>query len=87
MSTSSNKRKSHDAFGATREDAERSPLAPRKDAARAATKDQHHLPAEVWGHVLDYMSYDEVRSALLVGKVIANEAVDYVQRLNIMKSC
>jgi len=45
-----------------------------------------HLPAPVWGHVLDFMPYSEVRSALLVGKHIAVEAVKYVQTLNIMKS-
>ena len=43
-----------------------------------------HIPAPVWGHVLDYMPYGEVRSALLVGKIIAVEAVKYVQTLNIM---
>ena len=45
-----------------------------------------HLPPPVWGHVLDFMPYGEVRSALLVGKLIAVEAVKYVQTLNIMKS-
>ena len=43
-----------------------------------------HIPAPVWGHVLDYMPYGEVRSALLVGKVIAVEAVKHVQTINIM---
>ena len=46
-----------------------------------------HLPAPVWGHVLDYMPYEDVRSALLVGKIIANEAVQYVHTLSVMKSC
>ena len=46
-----------------------------------------HLPAPVWGHVLDYMPYEEARSALLVGKIIANEAVQYVHTLNFKKSC
>ena len=45
-----------------------------------------HLPAPVWGRVLDFMPYGEVRSALLVGKHVAAEAVKYVQTLNIMKS-
>ena len=44
----------------------------------------HHLPAPVWGHVLDYMPYGEFRSALLVGKHIAVDAVQYVQVLNVM---
>ena len=46
-----------------------------------------HFPAPVWGRVLDYMPYDEVRSSLLVGKIIANEAVQYVHTLSFMKSC
>ena len=33
------------------------------------------------------MPYEEVRSALMVGKIIANEAVKYVRVLNFMKSC
>ena len=51
------------------------------------SKDDRHLPAPVWGHVLDYMPYEEVRSALLVGKIIANDAVKYVHALNITKAC
>ena len=43
-----------------------------------------HIPAPVWAHVLDYMPYGEVRSALMVGKIIAVEAVKHVQTLNIM---
>ena len=46
-----------------------------------------HLPAPVWGRVLDYMPYQEVRSALLICKAIANEAVRYVHTLNIMRDC
>ena len=46
-----------------------------------------HIPPPVWGHVLDFMPYEEVRSALLVGKIIADEAVKYVRTLNFMKSC
>ena len=46
-----------------------------------------HIPPPVWGRVLDFMPYEEVRSALLVGKIIANEAVKYVRTLNFMKSC
>lgn len=48
---------------------------------------QLHLPSPVWGHVLDYMPYQEVRSALLICKSIANEAVKYVHTLNIMRDC
>ena len=44
-----------------------------------------HLPAPVWGHVLDFMAYADVRSALLVGKHLAVEAANHVQTLNIMK--
>ena len=45
------------------------------------------LPAPVWGHVFDYMPYQEARSALLIGKLIANEAAKYVTTLNIMRCC
>ena len=38
-----------------------------------------HLPAPVWGHVLDFMAYADVRSALLVGKHMAVEAAKHVQ--------
>ena len=44
-----------------------------------------NLPAPIWGHVLDYLPYNEVRSALLIGKSFANEVVKYVQTLNIFK--
>ena len=44
------------------------------------------LPAVVWGNVLNYMPYEDVRSTLLVGKLISVEAAKYVQTLNIMKS-
>ena len=44
-----------------------------------------HIPPPVWGHVLDFMPYEEVRSALFVVKIIAIEAVKYVRTLNFMK--
>ena len=86
MSTSSNKRKPTEEFS-NGEGAERPPPALRKGAAPAATQDQHHLPAPVWGHVFDYMPYEEVRSALLICKMFANEAAKYIRALNIMKPC
>ena len=46
-----------------------------------------HIPPPIWGRVLDFMPYEEVRSALLVGKIIANQAVKYVRVLNFTKSC
>ena len=55
------------------------------DDAEDADEGIPHLPAPVWGHVLDFMPYEEVRSTLLVGKHIALEAVKYVHTLNIMK--
>lgn len=45
-----------------------------------------HLPPPVWGGILDFMPYAEVRSALLVGKHIAVEAVAYVRTLNLLKA-
>ena len=58
----------------------------RKDAAEHLN-DGHHLPAPIWGHALDYLPYEEVRSALLLCKMVANEAVKYVLALNFTKSC
>ena len=49
------------------------------------TIDVPHLPAPVWGGILDFMPYGEVRSALLVGKHIAVEAVKYVKSINVLK--
>ena len=53
----------------------------------SSTTTTPHIPPPVWGRVLDFMPYEEVRSALLVGKIIANEAVKYVRTLNFTKSC
>ena len=65
---------------------ERPPPALRKDTASTEAQDGGlRLPAPVWGHVLDYMPYDEVRSALLICKMIAGEAVNYVRVLSFMK--
>ena len=49
------------------------------------TIDVPHLPAPVWGGILDFMPYGEVRSALLVGKHIAVEAVKYVKTISVLK--
>ena len=57
------------------------------DNPSSPTTTTPHIPPPVWGRVLDFMPYEEVRSALLVGKIIANEAVKYVRVLNFMKSC
>mmetsp|Transcript_22490 Transcript_22490/g.48836 ORF Transcript_22490/g.48836 Transcript_22490/m.48836 type:complete len:416 (+) Transcript_22490:104-1351(+) len=43
------------------------------------------LPATTWGDILDFMPYHEVRSALLISKAIANDAVQYVRTLNVFK--
>ena len=59
------------------------------DPAAVAAEDVDqpaHLPAPVWGHVLDFMPYADVRLALLVGKPMAVEAAKHVQTLNIMKT-
>ena len=54
-----------------------SPMSSRKRKADELSSDDSgdlpHLPAPVWGHVLDFMPYTEVRSVLLVGKHIAVE--------------
>ena len=88
-SSSSNKRKIGDEGAAAS-----SRLAPalRKDAAASPEprNDEHlnhHLPAPIWAHALDYLPYEEVRSALLLCKMIADEASTYVLALNFTKSC
>ena len=67
----------------------RSSAATNADKDATSTKPMRqtpHIPAPVWGHVLDYMPYGEVRQMLLVGKTICTEAVKYVQTINIMNS-
>ena len=62
---------------------------PKSASASAGIADepqQLQVPAEVWGHILDFMFYEEVRSALLVCKLIANDAVKHVQAITVMKS-
>jgi hypothetical protein len=84
--TSSQKRKANE--DPPGEDSGRPAPALRKDASSVQPKSHAlHLPAPMWGHVLDYLPYGDVRSALLVSKIIANEAVKYVRTLNIMKAC
>jgi len=73
------------ADGIAGEDPESVAPALRKDGA--TTSDVLHLPAPVWGHVLDFMPYKEVRSALLVCRAIANEAVAHVATLSILNDC
>ena len=57
-------------------------------ASKTSADDPRQLqfPAEVWGHILDYMFYEEVRSALRICKTVANDAVKHVQTITIMKS-
>ena len=39
----------------------------------------------MWGHVLDFVPYDEVLSALFINKMVTNDAVKYVRTLNFTK--
>ena len=55
------------------------------DVESLAEDEVPHLPAPVWGGILDFMPYGEVRSALLVGKHIAVEAAKYVKTISILK--
>ena len=85
--TSNNKRKA-DALGDSGDSGRPAAIARLKDATSVSDPSFPtipHIPPPVWGHVLDFMPYEEVRSALLVGKIIANEAVKYVRTLNFMK--
>mmetsp|Transcript_26551 Transcript_26551/g.76673 ORF Transcript_26551/g.76673 Transcript_26551/m.76673 type:complete len:295 (+) Transcript_26551:150-1034(+) len=43
-----------------------------------------HLPPPIWGHVLDYLPYKEVRSALLISKSMSCDVVKYVQTIGIL---
>ena len=56
-----------------------------EDEEESAKNEVPHLPAPVWGGILDFMPYGEVRSALLVGKHIAVEAIKYVKTINVLK--
>ena len=63
-----------------------------KDPSTAATSSASDegtptLPPAVWGHVLDYLLYGEVRQAILVNKAMANEASKYVQDIYITEPC
>ena len=85
--TSTNKRKV-DALGNSGDSGRPAVIARLKDATSVSDPSFPtipHIPPPVWGRVLDFMPYEEVRSALLVGKIIANEAVKYVRTLNFMK--
>ena len=45
------------------------------------------LPAPVWGQILDFLTYKEVRSALLVCKMVSVFAVNHVSQLTLLRSC
>ena len=89
IADSTNKRKV-DALGDSGDSGRPAAIARLKDATSVSDPSPTttpHIPPPVWGRVLDFMPYEEVRSALLVGKIIANQAVKYVRVLNFMKSC
>ena len=87
MSSSSDRERNPDDFAGDEAQAKRPAHANPKPPTTHTTDTEPmapHIPAPVLGHVLDYMPYEEVRLALLVGKIIAVEAVKYVQTINIM---
>ena len=45
------------------------------------------LPAPLWGQILDFLTYREVRSALLVCKMVGVLAVNHVSQLTLLRSC
>lgn len=45
------------------------------------------LPAPVWGHILDFLPYKEVRSTLLICKTVGVLAVEHVGQLTLLRSC
>ena len=48
-------------------------------AVPASASSAPTLPAAVWGRVLDYLLYDEVRQAILGNKFMANTVPNYVE--------
>lgn len=53
----------------------------------SASHPTRHIPATVWGHTMDYLPYNEVRSALRICKSIAKEAVRHVQTVSFTEAC
>lgn len=45
------------------------------------------LPSPVWGQILDFLTYHELRLALLVCKMVGALAVDHVSQLTLLRSC
>ena len=90
MPSNNNKRKAEDIVDPSDGSGGDSDGPPTKKKTQVASTDHDdgplQLPAVVWGHVLDFMPYGEVRSALLICKTVANDAVDHVQTINVMKS-
>ena len=86
MPSTSKKRKASAPLGSEGR-SKRPASAPRKDvAAVGSSTTTPRLPPPVWGHVMDYMPYGEVRSFLLVSKSMAADAASYVGTLNITDS-
>ena len=54
-------------------------------SASASASAAPTLPAAVWGRVLDYLYFDEVRQAILVNKLMANTVPSYVAAMHIRK--
>jgi len=45
------------------------------------------VPAQVWGHVMDYLPYTDVLRCLSLNKLLSFEAPTFVKKLHIFKSC
>ena len=54
-------------------------------AVPASASSAPTLPAAVWGRVLDYLLYDEVRQAILGNKFMANTVPNYVEVIYVRK--
>ena len=76
--TNTNKRKAGNVGGPEVRDDRQSSKRKTDYQSVAPSASAPQLPAPVWGHVLDYMPYQEVRSALLICKMMANEAVKHM---------
>ena len=63
------------------------PEEPQKNAKAAVSEnDAPHLPSDVMAHVLDFLPFSDVRSAMLTGKHIAVHAAGQIETLNIMEA-
>ena len=57
------------------------------DEVTHAQASAEEMPAQVWGHVMDYLPYTDVLACLLVNRLLSFEAPAFVKELHVFKSC